>query len=84
MAINRKGMRKIVVDDETYHYKIRTKRTLWDSMLEVVIERPDGEVCYCFLSMMGDDGNYRMVTPRKVKELIKMSAWQEIDGGVCG
>ena len=82
MAINRKGMRKIVVDNETYHYKIRRIQGSCDTdYLEVVIERPDEEIVYCTMSTF-KDGYYRAITPKEITDLIKLGRWQEIDGGM--
>lgn len=73
MAINRKGMRKIVVDGETFHYKVRRI----SSYLELFIERPDGELVSCILNAF-TDGGYTSITPKKVEAYARLSRWQEI------
>ena len=69
MAINRKGMRKIVVDDAVYYYKISARRTFFhDSEIKLVIEKPSGEVeTYKFER----DDQYIPFTPKDVRTVIK-------------
>ena len=75
MAINRKGMRKIVVDDETFYYKVR--RHYDSSYIELFMERPDGQLVTCVLRAF-KDGNYVSITPKKVAAFARLSKWQEV------
>ena len=77
MAINRKGMRKIVVDDEIYYYKITRETSFYSPYLRLVIERPDGEVVVCTLKANNEDGSERAVTPKEIVELIRLGRWRE-------
>jgi len=74
MAINRKGMRKLIIGDETYHYKIRHSCNcfffcdcIWGDKLTVVIEHPEGKVKTHKFS----HERYKAFTPRNVAALIK-------------
>ena len=78
MAINRKGMRKIVVDDETFYYKVR--RPYDSDFIELFMERPDGELVSALFSAF-KDGEYTSITPKQVEAIARLSKWEEIDGG---
>lgn len=67
MAINRKGMRKIVVDDETYYYKIYRATEWYTGYLRIVIEHPSGKVTTHRINQ----DKYVPFTPSDMAELIR-------------
>jgi hypothetical protein len=68
MAINRKGMRKIVVDGGTYYYKMRSWHDIFETdYLVVVIEHPSGKID----THEFEHPKYKAFTPKNVAELIK-------------
>jgi hypothetical protein len=74
MAINRKGMRRLIVDDEPYYYKIKSEYDYeWcgayqDFRLKLIIEYPDGDVKTHHFE---DAGYHTSITPRDVKDIIQ-------------
>lgn len=73
MAISRKGMRKIVVNDKIYYYKIyhSCKCFFWcectDPRLTIVIEKPDGKV----VTHNKHQRQHNAFTPKDVRVLIE-------------
>ena len=67
MAINRKGMRKIVIDNGTYYYKIYRASEWYMNYLRVTIEHPDGKITVHKV----DQGTYVPFTPKDVAKLIR-------------
>jgi predicted N-acyltransferase len=84
MAISRKGMRKIVVDNVLYYYKIThssgkyskgnyLQDHCWDDYyphIKVVIEYPNGKI----LTHIEDWECYVPFTPKDVRRVIKINS----------
>lgn len=71
MAINRKGMRKIVVAEKTFYYKIKHEFDCWTNTnsLCVLIEYPNGRIK---THDIYTDSRYTEFTPKNVSELIML------------
>lgn len=68
MAISHKGMRKIVVEDKLYYYKVKGfYDSFHDGGVNVVIESPDGKV---HTHKVWRDTRWMAFTPKDVKALI--------------
>ena len=67
MSMPKKGRRTIVVDGETYYYKIRGHSHGWESGLTVVFEDPQGKIH----SHTFGHSQYKAFTPKDVEKLIR-------------
>jgi hypothetical protein len=65
MAINRKGMRKIVVSDKVYYYKISGKYS-GEYYAKIVIEFPDNTIRTHCHSLY-----HSAITPKYIRTLIE-------------
>lgn len=68
MAMPKKGRRKIVVDGDTYYYKIREYSNHWGSELTLVVQDPDGKVDS---KTFERDSRYITFTPKNVADTIR-------------
>ena len=70
MSMPKKGRRTIVVDGDTYYYKIRASTDCWGTDLTLVFECPTGKVCSKTFSM---STKYAAFTPKDVEREIRAS-----------
>ena len=68
MSMPKKGRRKIVVDGETYYYKVIAYTDCWGTDLIVVYEDPKGKIHSHTFSR---STKYAAYTPRDVEKLIR-------------
>lgn len=68
MSMPKKGRRTIVVDGETYYYKIRSYSNCWGAELTVVFEDPEGKI---HSHTFDRESKYIAFTPKDVEKLIR-------------